>query len=390
MQANRGKKMPQKAEINEEKGIQREKTDEEILQDEIVRRARSARRTASWFGTIGVVLLAFLAVIHLFVGVGKVFSVTFSLPAIVEWMTLLSSVTIIAPEAQLSSLIFGVLFFIAYVVVAVTIIKNLVRAIRKLLSVYETKSINTDYNQILSQLFEHSSLGYAAALSFGMAALSTVEKGASLFFVILLGLYGVFFVASIVKTNADLYKKEDEDYKKQVTVSVLKRLFLVLFSGALVVLCLDSQLLEFTQNLAKNYSSSVRFEGISAVEKFVFPLVSWLLVINSVQLCKQTLLIFSKNEQSNQQSFYGQSVQIGQSALQLHVKSKRKGLIFWSIVCILLNVLFDCFNSNNEFIAPDIYKLFTENIVYFVIIVFAIVAYILSKPKRVNRVKNGK
>ena len=390
MQANRGKKMPQKAEINEEKGIQREKTDEEILQDEIVRRARSARRTAIWLGTIGVVLLAFLAVIHLFVGVGRVFSVTFSLPAIVEWLTLLPSVTIIAPEAQLSSLIFGVLFFIAYVVVAVTIIKNLVRAIRKLLSVYETKSVNTDYNQILSQLFEHSSFGYAAALSFGMAALSTVEKGASLFFVILLGLYGVFFVASIVKTNADLYKKEDEDYKKQVTVSVLKRLFLVLFSGALVVVCLDSQLLEFTQNLAKNYSSSVRFEGISAVEKFVFPLVNWLLVINSVQLCKQTLLIFSKNEQSNQQSFYGQSVQIGQSALQLHVKSKRKGLIFWSIVCILLNVLFACFNSNNEFIAPDIYKLFTENIVYFVIIVFAIVAYILSKPKRVNRVKNGK
>ena len=190
--------------------------------------------------------------------------------------------------------------------------------------------------------------------------------------------------------NVHSRKKEDEDYKKQVTVSVLKRLFLVLFSGALVVLCLDSQLLEFTQNLAKNYSSSVRFEGISAVEKFVFPLVNWLLVINSVQLCKQTLLIFSKNEQSNQQSFYGQSVQIGQSALQLHVKSKRKGLIFWSIVCILLNVLFDCFNSNNEFIAPDIYKLFTGNIVYFVIIVFAIVAYILSKPKRVNRVKNGK
>ena len=98
--------------VDEKNEVAIEKIEAELLEEQTARRARASRRACLGLGTFGVLILLFLSIMHLFVGTGKVFSVSFSILGIVEWLKILPDVRPSAPEQQLAQLIIGVLFFI--------------------------------------------------------------------------------------------------------------------------------------------------------------------------------------------------------------------------------------------------------------------------------------
>lgn len=376
--------------VDEKNEVAIEKTEAELLEEQTARRARALRRACLGLGTFGVLILLFLSIMHLFVGTGKVFSVSFSILGIVEWLKILPDVRPSAPEQQLAQLIIGVLFFIMYIISSVIIVKTSVRAIRQLIEFFDDVRAKLDYKTKFLSLCEHISLGFSAGFSFALVALSSTNQNASLGLIILFALYAIFFIVATVKINADFCDATDENYTKTVVLNTVKRVSLIVVVGALTFVCLNSQLFQFTKNIGQNYKTSVRFTGITAVNKYAFPLLQWLLAVNSIQLLKAVMQISEKTRQDNKYSFYGQSYQIGQNALQMESRKRRKRIIFWSVVCCLLSVLFACFNTKNEFVTPSVNELVMGRVIYLVIIALAITAYILSKPKKIRPPKTTK
>ena len=359
-------------------------------QEKAAKERVSRKRRLNWllhlgFGIFCAACVAIVTIVHFFVGVGKVFDITFSFPAIVEWLTFLPELSILAPEEQLSKLIVGFCFFLGYFAVSINLIINLICVIRQVSLLHEAKYGKINAKNELFKAFEATSISYCSVFLFGLLASTSEDKKLSFYLCALFVLYGVFFVLATIKNNISLRQILDkENFKKRHVVwDTVKDFLLVVFAALLVVTCLQSQLYVFIQNIKLNFQTLQRFKGLDVIVKFVLPALQFFLAVTCVLLFKQTILITKEKRKTEFVSFYGNIYQLGGelTPFQKQAKRRMKWMIFLSCICCLLSVLPAVFNGKTFFLPQDVKALIITHLCYPITIALAVVTYFLLKRK---------
>ena len=183
-------------------------------------------------------------------------------------------------------------------------------------------------------------------------------------------------------------------YKKAFFINVVKRFFLVVISSLLLALCLEPQLLIFVGNIMENYNNTTHFTSIAAINKFVFPWISWFLVLLSVLIFKNTIKINVLDlRKSVVSTLYDQAYPIldKNKMFQQSIKNKAVGIIVFAILSFVLQLLFVCFNSANKFVLPDDLGAFVKQFtfIYTPIILLALAATWTAKTKETTPIQSN-
>lgn len=379
-----------------ENNIEHQKFDTEILKRKVDRYEKLVRFIWLGMGIFCMLLMAFLPIAYFFIGTSKFFAVKFSIPAFADWLKSLPSVRITDPEGQLARLILGLLFFLVYIILSIILIKNLVKTIKKFISLCDLKNSHIDHKEMFLDIVNYTTTTYAAILSFGLLSLSSTDGRMQPIVIVLLFLYGVFFFATTVGKN--LYVcydvKKGVFYKKVFFINVVKRFFLVVISSLLLALCLEPQLLIFVGNIMENYNNTTHFTSIAAINKFVFPWISWFLVLLSVLIFKNTIKINVLDlRKSVVSTLYDQAYPIldKNKMFQQSIKNKAVSIIVFAILSFVLQLLFVCFNSANKFVLPDDLGAFVKQFtfIYTPIILLALAATWTAKTKETTPIQSN-
>ena len=371
--------------IEDESDVNPLKFEEQKAKDRVRRQKRLHWLFHFSLGIFCAVLVGILAIIHLFVGAGQIFSVRYSLPAIVEWLTYLPQKPIIEPEEQLARLIIGLVFFVVYVIISIKVINATVRTIRWTTVLNDAKYGKINVQQALFTAFEYTSSSYCSVLIFGLMASTSGKKQIPWGLILLLVLYGIFFVIASIKNNMDGRKSlgKGEFEKKDVVKDTVKDCVLVILATALIIACLQPQFLVFTDNIRLHYKTADRFTGLAIIERFIFPFLRLFLALTSVLLFRQTLLISRRKKALQSVAFYGQSYQFATplTPFQKKAKGRMVRIIIFSVVCCLVSVFFVLWTPQGFQAPANIVALILSNSIYLVSIGFAIPTYILLKKK---------
>ena len=375
--------------IEDEPDINPLKLEEQKAKDRITRQKRLNWLFHFSLGIFCAVFVGILALIHLFFGASQVFSLKFSLPAIVEWLTLLPETPITEPEEQLTKLIIGIAFFVFYVIISIKIINATVRTIRLSSVLNDAKYGKINSQQALFTAFQYTSSSYCSALLFGLMASTSGEKQIPWGLILLFVLYGIFFVVATIKNNMDGRKflGNGEFEKKDVVWDTVKDVLLVIFATALIIVCLQPQFLVFAQNIRLHFKTTERFTGVAIIERFILPFFKLFLAFTSVLLFRQTLLISRRKKAMEAVSFYGQTYQFATplTPFQKKAKGRMVRIIMFSVICCLLSLFFVLWTTQGFKAPDDIGALVIDHLIYPIAIGLAITTYVLLKKKE-NRI----
>lgn len=331
------------------------KFDQEIIEKRTTSYEKSIKFVLLGLGIFSILLFVFLAIVFIFVGVAKFFSVVFSFPAIGKWLLSLPYVSIIDPEGMLSKLLIGLIFFLVYIILTIKLIVKLIKSTKSFSKLCDMANSNIDHKKEFLNILKHVSSSFTSVISFILISFTTTGQFSAISLLTII-LFVFYFITLIVAHNlACCYNvKENLFHKKQFAVNLTKRFALLSVTLLLLVYCLKPNLLTFTENIITNYRNTTDYKGTEFVQAFLLPWINWLLSLACITLFVNSLNLKNIYDNHGSYSFYGNAFDFSltpNETFRISVKKKANGIIFYSVVLFLTDLLF-CFFDSKGFSIP--------------------------------------
>ncbi|MBO4251687.1 MAG: hypothetical protein J5911_03385 [Clostridia bacterium] len=329
------------------------KFDQEILKNRVNRYEKTCKIFYVILASFCSACILYLLIAWLFLGAFKVFDLTFSLPEIINWLENLPNAPTNRPVTSLIKLFIGIAFFIAYIIITILLIKQLVKALKYLTDITDIKNSRINHRALTCDVVKVTVYSFRLVVKTILITFAISAKIDTLP-VVTLFLYALFFLFTNILQDLDLYYDVDKGLfaKKYFSISVTKSTFTISIALILLAVTARGQLYEILSGADVLLYTKQELPTIKIVEMFLLPAIGYFLYLQTDNVLK--LILKYKPETLNRTA--------AENEMANYMNKTCSRIIFFACVLLLAKLFFLFVSPEGQLFLPDDLKQLALNI----------------------------